>query len=121
MSDRNLPQPLPGIHALRMHLKALERGVANARSERLGVDHPGAAGSAPASTAGTTMIGSTGSHVGAKRPDASPYNGLSSKPAGTPGAATNSARASGKPRAARAKSASDFSAFFDSIDKRTVG
>lgn len=109
MSD-NLPQPLPGAPALRAHLKALERGVADARSQRLGVPPaPKAPGSNGSSA---SMYGGTIGGAHAARPPQSPY----SMP--KPNPTTASSNASGKPRAARAKSANDFGAFFDSIEKR---
>jgi hypothetical protein len=114
MSDTNLPQPLPGAPALRAHLKALERGVADARTQRLGVDINASRTTAPA-----TMHGTIGGMIGTSAPQrstASPY--AMPKPSNT--AASASSSASSKPRAARAKRAGDFGAFFDSIEKRAA-
>lgn len=118
MSD-NLPQPLPGAPALRAHLKALERGVAEARSHRLGVDP---VPSRAVSQVGVTANGNGASHgisggIAARRPTPSPYTLL--KP--NPTAASANSSADGKPRAARAKSTNGFGEFFDSIDKRATG
>lgn len=108
MSD-NLPQPLPGAPALRAHLKALERGVADARSHRLGVPPPVKGGATHTSKPG--MLGGVIGTPHAARQQASQYAMPRPSPAPT-------GNASGKPRAARAKTASDFGAFFDSIEKR---
>ncbi len=113
MSEHNLPQPLPGAPALRAHLKALERGVADARTQRLGVHTPSAHMPKPGSNTNAFggMIGGTAT----PRANASPYS--ISKP-NTP-ASKASSSANGKPRA-RAKSSGDFGAFFDSIEKRAA-
>lgn len=106
----NLPQPLPGATALRSHLKALERGVADARNQRLGTP-PAAAKPAGSLGSPSMFTGTIGAHP-AQRSPGSPY--AMPKPNPT----TASANASGKPRAARAKSANDFGAFFERIEKR---
>ncbi len=114
MSD-HLPNPLPGAPALRAHLKALERGVHDARNRRLGTD------STPTRAAGTgygstTTTGSPAASQPLRAP-ASSYPMPKAHPAPT----AASSRADGKPRAARAaKSANDFGAFFDNIAKRAA-
>jgi hypothetical protein len=114
MSQHNLPQPLPGAPALRAHLKALERGVAEARTQRLGDHAPTAHHPKPGlnTNAFGGMIGGTPT----PRANTSPY--LISKN-NTPVSKASSS-ANGKPRAARAKSSGDFGAFFDSIEKRAA-
>lgn len=111
--SENLPQPLPGAPALRAHLKALERGVADARSQRLGVPPPNRA--VPSSNGiRPGMYGGTIGGTPAPRAQASTSYTMP-KPANPAAAPT---RVSDKPRAARAKSANDFGAFFDKIEKR---
>jgi hypothetical protein len=111
--SNELPQPHHGAQALRAHLKALERGVAEARTQRLGV-------AAPPRTAGSVgpsgaMAGVIGAAPAVRAPGAA-YGTMSAPKPAAP--SPPSAASSGKPRAARAKSAGDFGAFFDSIQKR---
>ena len=90
MSD-SLPKPLSSINALRAHLKLLERGVNTARERRVGP-----APSAP-------------------RPVQSQAAPASYPMAGR----VTRAVSDGKPKA-KAKSAGDFSEFFDNIQKRAA-
>jgi hypothetical protein len=95
MSD-HLPKPLASINALRAHLRLLERGVNDARTRRVGPAEVPALVPVPVrqSTPAPAM-----------RPQA-PFQLTPRQP-------------SDKPKA-RAKGATDFSAFFGSIDKRAA-
>ena len=93
MSDQ-LPKPLSSIVALRAHLKLLERGVSDARTRRVGPEPVPVPVMAP------------------RREQAPPAQ--RQVPFQLP-----PRQASDKPKA-RAKSASDFSSFFGSIDKRAA-
>ena len=102
MSD-SLPKPLPSITALRAHLKLLERGVSDARTRRVGPSTPPAAppGSRPLMAEPRTSA-----------PPASAGPSSFRLPAAQAADADN-----GKPKA-KAKSVTDFSAFFDGIQQQ---
>lgn len=111
--SHNLPQPHPAANALRAHLRALERGVADARTQRLGAaSPPRSIGHANQGSALAGVIGATP----AARPPSATYGAMTPQKPSVPSAPQ--AASNGKPRAARAKSAGDFGAFFDSIQKR---
>ena len=93
MSDQ-LPKPLSSIIALRAHLKLLERGVSDARTRRVGPD-----------TVPVPAVAPRREHS----PPAQRQVPFQLPPR----------QVSDKPKA-RAKSATDFSSFFGSIDKRAA-
>lgn len=99
MSD-SLPKPLSSINALRAHLKLLERGVNSARERRVG---PPPAAVRPAAPMSPRPVQSQ------------------SAPASYPmaGRAAAQSAGDGKPKA-KAKSAGDFSEFFENIQKRAA-
>ena len=103
MSD-SLPKPLPSIAALRAHLKLLERGVNDARTRRVGPSTP-----PPAATPGSRPLMA---EPRASAPLTSSGQGSFRLPAAQP-AGTND----GKPKA-KAKSVTDFTAFFDGIQQQ---
>lgn len=94
MSD-SIPKPLASINALRAHLKLLERGVNDARTRRVGPPPQAAAPLQPRREQ--------------PRQQAQPAQGFQ-----MPVRADN-----GKPKA-KARSGSDFSEFFGSIEKRAA-
>jgi hypothetical protein len=103
MSD-SLPKPLPSITALRAHLKLLERGVNDARTRRVGPSTP----PTPPAPAARPII----AEPRATAPTASTHQGSFRLPA-----AQAAEQASGKPKA-KAKSVTDFSAFFDGVQQQ---
>jgi len=105
MSD-SLPKPLPSITALRAHLKLLERGVNDARTRRVGPSTP------PAAAPGSRPLMAEPRASAPSAPLTSSSQGSFRLPAAQP-AGTND----GKPKA-KAKSVTDFSAFFDGIQQQ---
>jgi len=103
MSD-SLPKPLPSITALRAHLKLLERGVNDARTRRVGPSTPPPA----APLAGRPLMAEPRTSA----PPASAGPSSFRLPAAQAADADN-----GKPKA-KAKSVTDFSAFFDGIQQQ---